>query len=134
MRLLGASGAGNGAGDRVRVLVVDDSHDNRELAAAVLEASGFAVLTAGNGLEGVIVAHYARPAVIVMDIMMPVLDGIEAARLLRASTVTQDLPLVAYTAKPRFEDGSLTHVFSEVVRKPSSPDALADVVRRLAER
>ena len=74
------------------VLVVDDSEDNREIAALALEASGFHATTAANGLEGVIVAHYASPLVVLMDIAMPVLGGIEAARLLKASAVTSAIP------------------------------------------
>lgn len=60
-----------------RVLVVDDSSDNREMAAAVLEANGFDVITASDGLEGVLAAHYARPVVVIMDLSMPILDGIQ---------------------------------------------------------
>ena len=56
----------------IRVLVVDDSEDNRELAATILEAAGFHVITACNGLEGVVAAHCEQPAVVLMDVTMPV--------------------------------------------------------------
>ena len=88
MALLGDLGTENG---RARVLIVDDAEDNRELAATVLENSGFHTITAANGLEGVIAAHCLRPVAILMDVTMPVLDGIEAARLLKASAVTRSL-------------------------------------------
>ena len=74
---------------RVRVLVVDDSDDNRELAETVLEAAGFDVITARNGLEGVVAAHCEHPAIVLMDVTMPILDGIEAARLPKASAGTR---------------------------------------------
>ena len=61
---------------RARLLIVDDSDTNRELTSAILEDAGFEVLTATNGLEGVIAAHYARPSVILMDLTMPVLNGL----------------------------------------------------------
>jgi len=113
-----------------RVLVVDDSVDTCEMAAIVLENSGFRVITAVNGLEGVLAAHMATPAVVLMDITMPVLNGIEAARLLKASTATRDLQLIAYTAQPDFYDGPMTRVFAGVLSKPSTPDAIIASVRR----
>jgi Response regulator containing a CheY-like receiver domain and an HD-GYP domain len=91
-----------------RVLVVDDSEDNRELAAAVLEAAGFHVITACNGLEGVVAARCEHPSVVLMDVTMPVLDGIEAARLIKASAGTRHMNILAHTAKPEFYEGPLT--------------------------
>src|SRR4029453_17217060 len=90
-RLIGDVGASHGAEPRPLVLVVDDSADSRDMAAMLLETSGFDAITAGNGLEGLIVAHYTRPAVVIMDVAMPVLDGLQATRLLKASHVTHDI-------------------------------------------
>jgi CheY-like chemotaxis protein len=117
---------------RPLVLIVDDSPDNRDMAAMLLETSGFDTITASNGLEGVIVAHYTRPAVVIMDVAMPVLDGVQAARLLKASRVTHDINVIAYTAKLNVDDAPATHVFAEVLRKPASPDAIVGVVQRFA--
>ena len=114
-----------------RVLIVDDSDTNRELTSAILEDAGFDVLTATNGLEGVIAAHYARPSVILMDLTMPVLNGLEAARLIRASAATQDLKVIAYTARPDLFDGAVTRWFADVILKPASPDAIVALVRRV---
>ena len=83
---------------RPRVLVVDDSDTSRETTATILEEAGFDAMTANNGLEAVIVAYYARPSVVLMDVTMPVLDGLEAARLIKASPVTRDMKVIAYTA------------------------------------
>ncbi len=113
-RLVGPLAAIAGSGSpRVRVLVVDDSDSGRDTTAAILEGAGFDAITASNGLEGVIVAHYARPSVILMDVTMPVLDGLEAARLIHASTVTRDLPVVAYTANPEVVEGPVRRWFVE---------------------
>jgi CheY-like chemotaxis protein len=112
------------------VLVVDDTTDSRSLAADVVEAFGFHAITASNGLEAIIVAHYARPAVVLMDIAMPVLNGLEAARLLKASAVTQHLNMIAYTAKADFDEGPLAKFFVDVLPKPTSPDAIIAAVRR----
>src|SRR5689334_13138572 len=66
------------------VLIADDYGDVRELLARVLEEAGFVVRTAANGLEAFLAAYEMRPAVIVMDLSMPVLDGIDATRLIKA--------------------------------------------------
>lgn len=115
-----------------RVLVVDDSPDNRDIAAAVLEAGGFEILTAANGLEGVLAAHCAQPAVVLMDIRMPVLDGFAAARLLRLSAATSHQRLVAHTAQPEYGEGRAKGPFVDVLRKPATPETLLATVRRLA--
>ncbi|HEV8397905.1 MAG TPA: response regulator [Vicinamibacterales bacterium] len=131
-RLIGTVAAPHSE-DAVRrplVLIVDDSPDNRDMASMLLETSGFDTITASNGLEGVIVAHYTRPAVIIMDVAMPVLDGVQAARLLKASRVTQDVNVIAYTAKLNVDDAPATQVFAEVLRKPASPEAIVGVVQR----
>jgi CheY-like chemotaxis protein len=117
---------------RPLVLIVDDSPDNRDMAAMLLETSGFDTITAGNGLEGVIVAHYTRPAVVLMDVAMPVLDGVQAARLLKASRVTHDINVIAYTAKMNVDEAPATRVFAEVLRKPASPEAIVGTVQRFA--
>jgi CheY-like chemotaxis protein len=114
-------------------LIVDDAEDNRELAATVLEHSGFHAVTAANGLEGVIAAHCLRPVAVLMDVTMPVLNGIEAARLLKASASTRSMPVIAYTAKPDFYEGPLTRLFVGVLGKPATPEAIVAKVRESVE-
>ena len=133
-RLLGdIAPAADDAPRRPLVLIVDDSPDNRDMAAMLLETSGFDTITAGNGLEGVIVAHYTRPAVVIMDVAMPVLDGVQAARLLKASQVTQDINVIAYTAKMNLdEEPPMSRLFVDVLRKPASPETMIGLVQRFA--
>jgi twitching motility two-component system response regulator PilH len=131
IRLIGNTAQENGSG-RPRVLVVDDSQDNLEMVAMLLENSGFEAITANNGLEALIVAHYSRPVVVLMDLTMPVLNGLEAARVLKASEVTQDLNVIAYTAKPEFYEPPFTKFFVDVLKKPSTPEAILASVRRFA--
>jgi CheY-like chemotaxis protein len=114
------------------VLVVDDSKDGLETVALFLELSGFHAITAANGLEALIAAHYARPDVAVLDVAMPVLNGIEAARLLKASPVTRNMKLMAYTANWSTEDSALQEVFAEVMAKPASADEFLTTIRQLA--
>jgi CheY-like chemotaxis protein len=135
--LVAMAGAVRGAEDGVtargpRVLIVDDSTETRELVAYALDASGCETLLAGNGLEGVIAAHYAAPDVVLMDITMPVLDGLDATRLLKASAVTRDLKVIAHTAKAEVAEGASRRLFVDVLRKPASIDALVDCVQRHA--
>ena len=131
--LMGDVGFTNGHRTRrPLVIIVDDAADNRDMAAMLLDTAGFDTITAANGLEGVIVAHYAQPAVIIMDMAMPVLDGVQAARLLKASQRTHAIPVIAYTARPQSEDPPLKGMFDGLLRKPSSPEEMVDLVQRLA--
>ena len=127
----GTAAPGNGNGTRrPLVLVVDDSQDNRDVAALLLESSGFDAITASNGLEGVIVAHNTRPAVVLMDVAMPILDGIQATRLLRASPVTQGINVIAHTARADLDSIAMARLFESVLPKPASPDTMLEVVQR----
>ncbi len=114
---------------RARVLIADDSIDHRERSAQILEGAGFAAITATNGLEALMVAHYTKPEVVVIGVSMPVLDGIETARLLKASPSTRNVRIIAYTAWPSFYDGPLKSVFDGVLCKPSTPQSLLASVR-----
>jgi CheY-like chemotaxis protein len=115
------------------VLVVDDSKDSADTVALFLELAGFHTITASNGLEALIAAHYARPEVAVLDVAMPVLNGLEAARLLKASPVTRNTRLMAYTANWSVEDSALKDVFARILSKSVSADEFLDAVRHLAE-
>lgn len=114
------------------VLVVDDSKDGLDTVVLFLELSGFHAITAANGLEALIAAHYARPDVAVMDVAMPVLNGLEAAKLLKASPVTRNIRLMAYTANWSIDDSALKDTFAEVLAKPASADEFLATVRQLA--
>jgi two-component system, cell cycle response regulator DivK len=118
------------AAARGRILIADDSPECRDRSAQVLTSSGYAALTAANGLEALMLAHVVKPDVIVMGVSMPVLDGIETARLLKASPSTRHVRVIAYTAWPSFYDGPLKSVFDGVLPKPSTSEALLASVRR----
>jgi len=114
------------------VLVVDDYGDIRTIVARVLEHAGFAVRTAANGLEAVIAAYQMRPHVIVMDVSMPVLDGIEATRLIKAGDATRHARVIAHTGSPGFETSTSRTLFAAVLPKPATPEAVLDAVQRVA--
>lgn len=87
-----------------KVLIVEDHADMRELLTWQIELMGFVPITAKHGREGVDKAIAERPHLILMDIMMPGMDGWEAARALRANPATKDIPILAATALFRDSD------------------------------
>jgi len=117
---------------RVRhaVLVIDDQED-RELVAGALQAAGFVVSTATNGLEALIAAYEMRPAVIVMDVSIPVLDGVRATRLIKATQATRDAKVIAYTREVTF-DRSVETLFAAVLQKPATLDTVLATVQQCA--
>jgi two-component system, cell cycle response regulator DivK len=114
------------------VLVVDDYGDIREVLARVLEDAGFVVRTAANGLEALIAAYEMRPGVIVMDVTMPVLDGIEATRLIKASAATRDARVIAYTGNSSIADGPTRTLFAAILHKPATPESVLATVQNVA--
>jgi two-component system, cell cycle response regulator DivK len=113
------------------VLVVDDAQDVRDLVALVLQRAGFVVQTAANGLEGLLTAYEMRPDVIVMDLTMPVLNGIEATRLIKAAEATRGSRVIAYTGNGSIPP-PLAQWFVAVLPKPSPPDVVLAAVRDAA--
>src|SRR5687767_6805760 len=111
------------------VLVVDDYGDIRDVLARVLRDAGFVVRTAANGLEALIAAYEMRPGIIVMDVSMPVLDGIEATRLIKASEATRDARVIAYTGNPLSDDSASRTLFAAVLAKPATPGAVLAAVQ-----
>jgi CheY-like chemotaxis protein len=110
------------------VLVVDDADEVRDLVAFFLRDAGFVVRTAVNGLEGLLAAYEMRPDVIVMDVTMPVLDGLEATRLIRAAQATRQSRIIAYTGHDSIPP-PLERWFVAVVSKPSPPDIVLAAVQ-----
>lgn len=87
-----------------KILIVEDHADMRELLVWQIELMGFVALPAKNGKEGLEKAIVEKPDLILMDIMMPQMDGWEATRALRAHPDTKDIPILAATALFRDAD------------------------------
>jgi two-component system cell cycle response regulator DivK len=111
---------------RRRVLVVDDTDDLRELLRFVLDQAGFDVLEARNGAEAVRLARQHHPDLVVMDLWMPVMDGVEAIERLKGDRTTSDLPIIALTAQVGFEIASRARAAGcdDFYLKPIAPDEL----------
>ena len=87
-----------------KVLIVEDHADMRDLLSWQIELMGFVPITAKHGKEGVEKALSEKPQLVLMDIMMPGMDGRETARALRANPETKDIPILAATALFRDSD------------------------------
>ncbi len=111
-------GAEPAARQRIRILVVEDHLDSRDALRALLEAFGYVALVAANGHEAVEAALDGRPDVILMDMMMPVMDGFEAIRELRRRPGTAETPIIALTAMEGAQELALHAGADDFVRKP----------------
>ena len=102
------------------VLIVEDNELNRDMLSRRLERKGFRVLMAIDGLQGVELAEASCPDIILMDLSLPVMDGMEALRQLRARPNTKSIPVVALTAHAFVSDrqNALDQGFDEYESKP----------------
>lgn len=80
------------------ILIVEDDEKNLKLFRDLLQVSGYTTLEATDGEQGVELAREEKPDLMLMDIQMPVMDGLEATKLLKNDDVTKDIPIVALTA------------------------------------
>lgn len=80
------------------VLLVEDNEDNRTVYRTILEHFGYRVVEARNGEDGIRLAREEHPDVILMDISIPIIDGWEATRILKAEDGTSNIPIIALTA------------------------------------
>ena len=113
------------------ILIVDDNAQNRKLARDVLEFAGFRTLEATGGVEGVEMALEQQPDLVLMDIRMPDLGGVEALRLLREDPRAADTPIVALTSSTMRgdEERFLAEGFDGYMQKPISVREFPDQVR-----
>jgi two-component system cell cycle response regulator DivK len=80
------------------ILIAEDDPNNRKLFRDILRAAGYETLEAGNGAEALLLAGQRKPDLILMDIRMPVMDGLSAVRRLKADPVTRPIPVIVVSA------------------------------------
>jgi len=121
---------------RDRILVVEDEKDVRDMIRIHLKAAGFDVLEAHNGAEGLAIAKQDLPAVIILDLMMPEMSGVEVCRALRRNPTTSRIPILMLTAKSTEDDKVVGFECGadDYVTKPFSPRELVLRVRAVARR
>jgi CheY-like chemotaxis protein len=113
------------------ILVAEDHTDSREALRALLEGFGYRVLTASDGHEAIDLALRDAPDLILMDIMMPDVDGFEAMRRLRRSPALAGVPILAVTAMDGAGTTALEAGATDVIRKPIDFRTLIARVRTL---
>jgi two-component system cell cycle response regulator DivK len=115
------------------ILIVEDNEKNMKLARDILRAKGYATLEAVNGLDGVRLALEHRPDLVLMDIQLPDINGIEAFERIRANAETAKVPVIAFTASVTTGDRSRIGDagFDGFLGKPINLKEFVETVRRM---
>ena len=114
------------------VVLIEDHDATREIFKAVLETGGYDVVAAPNGEEGLDAVRRIDPDVVVTDIAMPGIDGIQLVRTLGDTASTHHIPVIAATAQSSgYDPDDLRGLFAAVLRKPVSPSELLSTIRQV---
>ncbi|MCJ7652386.1 MAG: response regulator [Actinobacteria bacterium] len=124
----GNPASAKGPGDHVRVLVVDDDPSMCKLLRIMLEPKGFEVLEAFSGVRGVVMAKSELPDIVLLDIMLPDIDGFDVCRKLKLDPTTKNIPVVFVTAKAGHEhlDRGMSLGAQGYITKPFRPEVLIE--------
>ena len=118
------------------ILIVEDNEKNRKLVRDVLKFKGYEVIETETGEEGIRLAQARRPSLVLMDIRLPGIDGVEALRRLRAEEATRGIPVLALTASVMTEDRQkiLEAGFDAYQSKPINVTVFVAAVEQVLER
>jgi DNA-binding response OmpR family regulator len=132
----GGAGGGNGSGSAPCVLLVDDEGAIRTICRVNLESDGLNVVEAADGREAIGAVRETRPELVLLDVMMPDVDGWEVAAQLASDPATRDVPVVFLSARASREDKTRAQELGAVgyVVKPFDPVELAGFVREVLSR
>lgn len=116
-----------------KILVVDDEINITQILEFSIGAEGYEVITASNGEEAIDKARREQPNLIILDVMMPRIDGYEACRILKSNPLTKNIPVVLLTAKGREIDKRLGYEVgaTDYIIKPFSPNKLIERIHEL---
>jgi DNA-binding response OmpR family regulator len=116
-----------------RILVVDDEDSVRQLFQIMLQHEGYEVILATNGAEALIAAHREKPDLIILDWMMPVMDGMSTLKQLRGDAATSQIPILMLTARQSDSDthAALMEGADVYLTKPFEPHEVLSVISRL---
>ena len=114
------------------VLIAEDYPDAREMMCLALGMLGYEVMEAEDGAQAVALALEAHPDLILLDLNLPLLDGFQAAALIRRQPATKNIPIIACTARHQTEwhNRALAAGCNEFIRKPLNFDELEQILRR----
>jgi CheY-like chemotaxis protein len=118
------------------ILIVEDNEKNRKLVRDVLQVKGYRTLETETAEEGIRLAQEARPALVLMDIQLPGMDGITALGELRADPTTREIPVIAISASamPHDRQKIMAAGFDGYQTKPISVKELLEEVRNVLDR
>jgi len=117
------------------ILIIEDNEKNLKLVRDVLQVKGYATIEAGNAEDGIVLAREHKPALVLMDIQLPGMNGIEALKVLRADPATSAIPVIAVTASVMQQDRNLITEagFDGYIGKPINLREFLDAVKKMIE-
>ncbi len=124
---------GTSVGGPPRLMVVDDDRDIREALSEVLQVEGYEVIEAANGREALERAHAMRPSLILLDLFMPVMDGLEFRRVQMSDPELLGIPVVILSAASGLAQRVAGLRVDALLEKPMRIEALLDVVSRFVK-
>jgi len=118
------------------VLIVEDNEKNLKLVRDVLQVKGYETIEAGTAEDGIVLARDRNPDLVLMDIQLPGMSGIDALKVLRADAATARIPVIAVTASVMQQDRNLITEagFDGYIGKPINLKEFIDTVRAMLER
>lgn len=118
------------------VLVVEDSRTQRQMICDLLADNAFAIIDAGDGREALSKAHYAHPDIVILDIIIPQLNGYEVCRQLKADPRTKHIPVIMCSSKSLNSDHywGLKNGADAYISKPFLPQELIETVKSLLRK
>jgi two-component system, OmpR family, phosphate regulon response regulator PhoB len=127
------TGLDYGDTERPVILVAEDSHTVQAMVSSRLERSGYDVLATDNGSDALRLAQERRPALVILDVEMPGMTGVEVTRMLRAENGTRDIPIILLTAFGEETDVAAGYAAgaNDYITKPFSPQELQSRVLSL---
>src|SRR4051812_34653462 len=119
--------------DASKVLLVEDTEDNRFMMSRLLDMAGYRVVEARNGEEAVKLAREEKPALILMDLSLPIIDGLAATRLIRQIPGLQSTPIIAVSAHDTsdFQTEALSAGCNSYITKPIDFNQLEQLIAKL---
>jgi DNA-binding response OmpR family regulator len=119
--------------DKKKILLVEDEKDMAYAVALQLESKGYEVITASDGREGLDKARAKKPDLIILDLMLPKIDGYKVCRMLKFDSKYKDIPIILFTARAQDSDKKTgKEVGADAyITKPFEPSVLLDKIREL---